>query len=131
MPDMPMPPMPDEVDLLVALKHGRAGRCSAARRCASIVTSRAEPPNEMNGSGSPLVGSEPGHHAEVHQRLGGDQHGDAERQVARRTASGARSPTRSPRQISTTKSATMATAPTKPSSSPTMAKMKSVCDSGR
>ena len=97
---------------------------------ASIVMSSAEPPNEMNGSGSPLVGKSPVTTPRFTIVC-----------VARSTvipsaryapkASGARSPIRSPRQTRTAKRATTATAPMKPSSSPTIAKMKSVCDSGR
>ncbi len=47
----------------------------------AMVTTSADPPKEMNGKGKALGGQEPGDHAEVDDGLGGDEHGDPQRQV--------------------------------------------------
>src|SRR5262249_26463256 len=119
---------PHEMDLLVLLEHHALPACwemLSSTPVENMVMSSAEPPKETKGSGSPLVGSAP----VTTPMFTGVCVASITVSPRARCApkgSGARSPTRRPRQMSTAKRPTTAVAPTRPSSSPMMAKMKSV-----
>ncbi len=84
----------------------------------------------MKGSGSPLVGSAPVTTPRFTMVWVASMMVRPRPRNAPK-ASGARSPMRRPRQMSSANRATMIAAPSRPSSSPMIAKMKSVYGSGR
>ena len=98
---------------------------------ANIVMTSAEPPNETNGSGMPVTGQQADDRADVDDGLPDDPHGDAGREqraeAVGRAQRGAHAEHRRRRRTApiTRKQ------PMRPSSSPMMAKMKSVCAFGQ
>ena len=98
---------------------------------AAMLASIAELPKLMNGSGTPVIGQDADHRADVDERLHAEPGRDAGgHQPAERVGGAARRRgCRGSRAAA--KRATTVNAPSRPSSSPMMAKMKSVCASGR
>ena len=97
----------------------------------AMVTSSDEPPKETNGSGTPVIGSRPITSADVDERLhqepGRDAHAGQHAEAVGRAERGADAERRRGRRTAPTTSS----APTRPSSSPMMAKMKSVWANGQ
>ncbi len=109
-----------------------SGRCRANDSTMPIavrVVISAEPPAETSGSGTPSTGQQPEHDGDVDERLADDpDHGGAGRELRERVA--VIRMMRTKQTASTTKSASTRTAPIRPSSSPMIAKMKSLAASG-
>ena len=104
----------------------------AACRVPSIVGSSADPPYDTSGSGTPVMGSSPSDRADVDQAPAPAPTRSLRRRPVGRTVS--RRAKRHPharRSRAAPSRASTARVPTRPSSSPMIAKMKSVCASGR
>ena len=96
---------------------------------ANMVGSSAEPPYDTSGSGTPMTGSRPSTAPMLTSAWPMIQ--AVTPAVAIRTkGSSLRTASRKQAQASTANSASTASVPTRPSSSPMIAKMKSVCASG-
>src|SRR5581483_8072427 len=93
---------------------------------AAIVASSDEPPNEMNGSGTPVIGSTP-ITAPMFTKACTHSHVVMPTAMRRPNGSSARNAMRMPRNPSATNRPTTRAAPNRPSSSAMIAKMKSVC----
>ena len=98
---------------------------------AASVTTSDDPPNDRNGSGKPVTGSKPERDTDVDERLHEEPDGDADRQqhaesIGRVERDREADERRAPRTARIT-----VTAPIRPSSSPMIEKMKSVCANGQ
>src|SRR5581483_4693161 len=114
----------------LSLRFGRAARAHAHRGdpgafratfnrmpAAAIVASNEEPPKEMNGSGTPVIGSTP-MTAPMFTNACTQNHDVMPTASIRANGSDVRTAVRTPRKPSNTNSATTSMAPTMPSSSP-------------
>src|SRR6185369_7126765 len=97
---------------------------------AASVGTRDEPPYEMNGSGIPFVGTSESTTL-ILKSACATMLVTIPRLNNIPNRSGASNAVRTPRQRKSPNTATIASAPTRPSSSPTTAKMKSECANGR